>query len=294
MSRFEVAVIIASTGRPESLSTAIRHFSSQSQPPAKIILSVASPDDLPADAANAPLVEYVIGPRGSTIQRNTGLNAVAGKPDIIAFFDDDYIPSSRSIEQIARFFESNSDVAGANGLLLADGINSPGISTKDAEHLVREYDATGAADISIRKELDGLYGCNMAFRTSMLGDAAFDERLRLYGWQEDIDFAAQLLGKGRLVQTHAFAGVHQGVKTGRTSGVRFGYAQVINPLYLARKGTMRPRYAIKIILKNVIANHLRAVRPEPWVDRIGRIRGNWIAVGDALRGRLHPERVELL
>lgn len=294
MSRFEVAAIIASTGRPESLSTAIRHFSSQSQPPAKIILSVASPDDLPPDLADHPNVLHVIGPKGLPAQRNTGLRSLPAGVEVVAFFDDDYIPSSRCIEDIAGFFDSHPDVAGATGLLLADGINSSGISTEDAEALVRRHDAGGETNASIRKDLEGLYGCNMAFRRSMMDGIWFDERLKLYGWQEDIDFAAQLLGRGRLVKTHAFAGVHQGVKGGRTSGIRLGYAQVINPLYLARKGTMKPLYAGKLIAKNLLANHAKIWRPEPWVDRSGRVKGNWIAIVDALRGRLHPERIEAL
>lgn len=295
MSRLEVAVIIASTGRPANLATALHHFSNQSQPPAAILLSVASRDDLPPDLGDYPDVEHVIGPKGLPAQRNTGLRNLQSSADIIAFFDDDYIPSRRCIENVAAFFSAHSDVAGANGLLLADGINTPGISTKEAEELVQRHDAADIApDTAIRRDMKGLYGCNMTYRRRMIDGVWFDERLKLYGWQEDIDFAAQLLGRGRLVQTHAFAGVHQGVKGGRASGVRLGYSQIINPLYLADKGTMRTSFALRIIFGNFIANHARVLKPEPWVDRAGRVRGNWLGLFDALRGRLTPERIEAL
>ena len=70
----------------------------------------------------------------------------------------------------------------------------------------------------------------------------FDEGLPLYGWQEDIDFAARVARQGgALARTDAFAGVHCGVKTARSRGLPIGYSQVANPLYLVRKGTMRPR-----------------------------------------------------
>jgi hypothetical protein len=36
---------------------------------------------------------------------------------------------------------------------------------------------------------------------------------------------------------------------------------------------------------------MRALRPEPWVDRRGRARGNWLAMFDLLRGRVVPERI---
>ncbi len=295
MARLEVAVIIASTGRPANLATALRHFSSQSQSPAAILLSVASREDLPPDLDAYPGVSHVIGPKGLPAQRNTGLRNLGADADIVAFFDDDYIPSRRCIEHVASFFAAHPDVAGANGLLLADGINTSGIATAQAEELISRHDsATSAPDMSIRRDLKGLYGCNMTYRRRMIEGIWFDERLKLYGWQEDIDFAAQLLGRGRLVQTHAFAGVHQGVKGGRASGVRLGYSQIINPLYLADKGTMRTGFALRIIIGNLLANHARVLNPEPWVDRAGRVRGNWLGLFDALRGRLTPERIEAL
>ena len=295
MGRLKVAVIIASTGRPANLATALRHFSSQSHPPAAILLSVASSDDLPPDLDDYPEVEHVIGPKGLPAQRNTGLRNLSAAADVVAFFDDDYIPSRHCIENVADFFAAHPDVAGANGLLLADGINTPGISTEQAEVLVQRYDADDRpSDTTIRRDMKGLYGCNMTYRRQMIDGIWFDERLKLYGWQEDIDFAAQLLGRGRLVQTYAFAGVHQGVKGGRASGVRLGYSQIINPLYLADKGTMRRAFALRIIFGNFVANHARALKPEPWVDRAGRVRGNWLGLFDALRGRLTPERIEAL
>jgi hypothetical protein len=36
---------------------------------------------------------------------------------------------------------------------------------------------------------------------------------------------------------------------------------------------------------------LHAPRPEPYVDRRGRLRGNMLALGDLLRHRMAPERV---
>ena len=38
-------------------------------------------------------------------------------------------------------------------------------------------------------------------------------------------------------------------------------------------------------------NAARSLRPEPHVDRLGRLKGNLIAIGDLLRGRMHPMRV---
>lgn len=289
-----VAVILASTGRPESLAKALDCFRRQTLPPSRIILSVVSTDDLPAGAATMPGVEVLTGPKGLPIQRNTALRHLDAEADVIAFFDDDYIPSRFCVEQIARFFHVHRDVAGANGRLLGDGINSPGIAVGEADRLIADYDTAHAARVDVLHPLEGLYGCNMAYRASATRGLWFDERLKLYGWQEDIDFAAQVARRGRIVKTDAFAGVHLGVKSGRTSGVRLGYSQVVNPIYLNRKGTMGTVFAARIVLRNVIANHIRALRPEPWIDRVGRLRGNWLGLFDVLRGRVTPERIETL
>jgi GT2 family glycosyltransferase len=290
-----VAVIIASMGRPECLATMIRRLRVQTLAPSRIILSVAAKADIPRDADLLEGVEVAIGPKGLPTQRNTGLRVLAGDCDVVAFFDDDYIPSATALEHAAAFFAAHPEVVGANGLILADGINSPGISTEEAIGIVERFDAQAAAvDLTIHEDLEGLYGCNMIYRVAAIGDTRFDERLKLYGWQEDIDFAVKLSRHGRTVKSKAFAGVHQGVKGARTSGFRFGYSQVINPLYLMRKGTMSRKFALRLMLVNLLANHVRVFRPEPWVDRRGRLRGNWLGLWDAVNGRLTPERIETL
>jgi len=285
-----VAVVIASTGRPLEIAQLLKHLAMQTYPAEKVVLSVVTTEDLPPQLQ--PAVSVIIGSKGLPSQRNRGLEAVLNSSDIIAFFDDDYLPSNNALEGIVRLFMVHSNVVGANGQLLADGINSAGIDYDEAVALVERHDALHPpTDTETLVDLDGLYGCNMAFRTSAIGGTRFDEALPLYGWQEDIDFAAQLLPRGRLVKSAAFFGVHRGVKSARTSGLRLGYSQVVNPIYLSRKGTMRPAYAVRIICRNMLANHLRAWRPEPWIDRMGRLRGNWMAIGEVVTGRAHPGRI---
>ena len=45
---------------------------------------------------------------------------------------------------------------------------------------------------------------------------------------------------GKVVKIDAAFGVHLGTKLGRNSGLRLGYSQIANPLYLARKGAGYP------------------------------------------------------
>jgi hypothetical protein len=72
---------------------------------------------------------------GLPIQRNAALEAVIDSCDIVAYFDDDYIPSSCCLEGIDDCFRTHPDVIAANGMLLADGINSPGFTYEEASEL---------------------------------------------------------------------------------------------------------------------------------------------------------------
>jgi len=138
---------------------------------------------------------------------------------------------------------------------------------------------------------DELYGCNMAFRSQAVGSLRFDETLPLYGWQEDVDFTGQMMKRGQTVKTTAFAGVHRGVNKGRTRGIALGYSQMVNPAYLVRKGTMRPGKALRLMAKNFLANHAGLIHSEPFIDRAGRCKGNWLAILDLLRLSCNPQRV---
>jgi hypothetical protein len=93
------------------------------------------------------------------------------------------------------------------------------------------------------------------------------------------------------VRTNLFAGVHLGVKSGRTSGKRLGYSQVVNPLYLARKGTFPWAPAVRLVIRNLLANTIRSMAPEPYVDRRGRLLGNLVGLRELLSGKAHPTRI---
>lgn len=288
-AQMRIAVVVASLGRPVELGQLLAALGRQTHAPHRVVFSVASAADVPAGLPES--VEVVIGPKGLTAQRNRGMDRVIGQCDVIAFFDDDYVPSSRALEGMAALFAGHPDVVGADGHLIADGIGNAGVSHEEALALIARHERRHVPIPRIKGDSFGLYGCNMAFRASAIRDIRFDENLPLYGWQEDIDFAAQLLPHGRIVKSAAFAGVHRGVKGARNSGLRFGYSQVINPIYLARKRTMPAAYAAKLIIRNLLVNHLRAIRPEPWIDRRGRVRGNWRGLRHVLTGRIDPRLI---
>lgn len=295
----KISVIVCSVGRPGCLAYLVTRLNQQTLLPTRILLVVPSAADAPPEGslpAGLPVApEIVLSPKGLPRQRNRGLELAEGSSDFIVFFDDDFIPSRHALSRAVEAFATFPDVNGMTGQLIADGINGPGITPEEAGARVDVWDAaTGDAAARVppraRHDLVGLYGCNMAYRTAAIAGIRFDERLPLYGWQEDIDFGARV--PGRRIATDAFAGVHCGVKVGReTAGQRLGYSQIVNPIYLLRKGTLSPKFALRLCARNFAANHLRAFRPEAWIDRRARVRGNWIALIDLARGRADPARI---
>lgn len=123
------------------------------------------------------------------------------------------------------------------------------------------------------------------------GGIMFDERVALYEWYEDIDFTCRLGAFGRIVRLEAARGVHLGIKSGPVSGRRFGYPQVLNPVYLWRKRTYPASHALRTMLRHLAINAARSLWPEPYGDRRGRLIGNALAIVDLLEGQVQPEKV---
>jgi hypothetical protein len=96
---------------------------------------------------------------------------------------------------------------------------------------------------------------------------------------------------GAIVHYDGLRGVHMGAKRGRTPGVRLGYSQIANPLYLVGKGTVSWRWALNLISRNCAANIAGSLKPQGLVDRRGRFKGNLMALGDLVARRLTPQRV---
>ncbi len=285
-------VIFATKGRPAILQASLRALARQTLRPARVIIACSDPSDV-MNIAPDDIVSIIFCKPGLPAQRNNALRELNSDADILVFFDDDFIADPRWIEEITNAFRTDPKIGGITGTVLADGINGPGYSESEALSLLESKQVQSGVRVKIRP--CSPYGCNMAFRYDAIQGLQFDERLVLYGWQEDRDFGGQVALKGwNLVKISTALGVHLGTKTGRVPGKKLGYSQVINPAYLARKGTVSRITALDHVLRNFLKNLARSFVPEPYVDRFGRFCGNLIGFCDLLRGRITPERAEKL
>jgi hypothetical protein len=288
--RLTLAVIVATTGRPRTSRLTIDRLARQTRAPDRVLAVAVAPADV-AELPDAVIaVESHFAPRGLCSQRNYGLGVLGGGADLVVFFDDDFVAADDYLENAERLFLQYPEIVGATGRVIADGANGRGIPFEEAEAIVAGD--THAADWTrITRPKRGLYGCNMVYRTAAIGDLRFDEDLPLYGWQEDVDFSYRLGRRGCLVECDALKGVHMGEKIGRTSGLRLGYSQIANPLYLLGKRSIPRDLAWRIMRNNVSSNLWGSLWPEPYIDRRGRLTGNLLAIRDLATRRLHPRRI---
>lgn len=282
-----IFVAIATVGRPETLARVVQYLGKQSRPADGILVSAVSEKDV-QNLDQSSNIEVVFGLAGSSRQRNRALSLLTGRADLIVFLDDDFVPHRDYLRSLEIRFGSEPEIVGATGLLIADGIHGTGIEFDDAVQLAENF---RIAPEPTERSIEALYGCNMTVRASACEGLEFDERLPLYGWLEDIDFTYRLSARGSLVKNSSLAGVHMGVKRGRTSGRRFGYSQIANPVYLLRKGSIPRHLAFRLMRQNLASNMIRIFKPEPSIDRLGRLKGNLLALADVVRGRVDPERV---
>lgn len=287
----KIVVGIATAGRREVLCDTLAEIAGQQRLPSEILVCPAQEEDVDwSFAATLAVPVRRVAPRqGLCLQRNAILDAIVDA-DLLLFFDDDFLPAPSFIAEAEALFDAQRDIAVATGQVLADGIHGPGLGAEEARAILARDVAPAVAHLT---PVENAYGCNMVFRMAAVraAGARFDENLPLYGWQEDTDFCQQLAGQGRIVHATALRGVHRGSKRGRTSGLRFGYSQIANPVYLVRKGTLRPRRALRLAAGNIAANLGGSLKPNNPVDRRGRLKGNWLAFWDLLRGRLAPQRI---
>ena len=285
-----IAVGVATAARPHLVINLLDTLGAQSRKPDAIFVCAPTPGDISGLVQANRDVRVLTGVRGLTRQRNEILRHLVGF-DVVIFLDDDFVPGRRYIECTGAVFATRPDVVMTTGMVLADGILGPGLELAAAREMLRSTGADGRCPMTTT-DVYSAYGCNMGIRLAPVRThgLAFDEDLPLYGWLEDVDFSRGLARHGHVLKVAAACGVHLGVKSGRQSGVRLGYSQIANPVYLVRKGTCSPQRALYLMSRNVAANLVRMLRPEPYVDRLGRALGNGRALLDFVTGRLAPSR----
>lgn len=284
----QIAVVIASTMRPVALAATLSSLGGQSRLPNEIVVSVARPSDLPNPLPTDAKVVY--SERGASIQRNMGTQALSSSTDIVVFLDDDMILNRDYLRGVEAIFSTTPNAALIMGHLIANG----GVSVEEAASLVDC--AANSTHYHIKQSTFGdVYGCNMSVRFDVACKEPFDERLPLYSYMEDVDFGTRVRRHGHIGYYYGSLAVHLRAPEGRVCHRALGFSEIMNPAYLALKGTIPKTHAIAdFILKKPAANLARAILGPQRHYRWERFTGNFAALRRLLSGKIDPEHAAII
>lgn len=296
-------VVVATKGRASVAGGVLRALQQQTCPAQHIVFVGSEPADV-AGLDTHPLhsagsVSVLLSEAGLTRQRNAGLERLAALTRgedparwFVVFFDDDFRPAPDWLAHCRTAFLDDPQLVGVGGTVLADGITGTPITESQAQDFIESRRPPMKHTWSgPRRDMPDLYGCNMAYRGTVAGHERFDPALPFYGWLEDVDYSVKASRQGALRHIPECRGVHMGSSSGRTSGVRFGYSQIANPLYLIRKKTLPLQKGGWTLLRNMLSNSANTLLRNQSRDYTGRLRGNLMAIRDLFRGHCHPTRV---
>ena len=201
------SIIVNTIDRANSLRTLLYALTQQSYPHFEVIVVVGPTRDDTLEMLQAfnGRIQLLRCPTANLSQsRNIGLHAARG--DIVAYIDDDAVPSYHWLAQLARLF-ANPDLAGTGGKVYFIHPDKPfvqhhlGISSGLAEQI--DSRASALADLpppgNGYQWVTRMMGTNMAYRRRALLDiGGFDE---FFQWvYDDTDIALELVNAGKLVQ----------------------------------------------------------------------------------------------
>lgn len=209
------SLVINTTDRAGPLNTLLRSLEHQSYPHFEVIIVVGPTrdDTLEMLSAYEGRVRVLQCPEANLCQsRNIGLLDARG--DIVAFIDDDAVPSRRWLEQLARLFE-NPDLDATGGVVYLAHPNRPRVQHRIGltSSLAEQVDVRSSELEHIVPPGNGCHwvsrmmGTNMSFRRQALLDVrGFDE---FFEWVfDEADIAVRLVDAGKIVHPVKEAAVY--------------------------------------------------------------------------------------
>lgn len=201
-----ISIVVNTTDRAKPLANLLHALEHQSYPHFELIVVVGPTKDETLDvlAPYGRRVQVVRCPRANLSQsRNLGLLAARG--DIVAYIDDDAVPSYRWLEQLARLF-ADEQLAGTGGMVYLVHPANPivqhrlgAVSSLAEQTDIRNSWLEQLVPPGAGKQWTGrMMGTNMAYRRrDLLAVGGFDQ---FFEWlYDDTDIAMRLVNAGKIV-----------------------------------------------------------------------------------------------
>jgi GT2 family glycosyltransferase len=308
--RADSAVVIPTRNRPDDLLSTIEALLMQTVLPGEICV-VDSGSETPSRKAIETLCReaevrldyFHPAPRGSTIQRNIGVERTRGDP--IFFIDDDVLLAPDCHEQILKGFARNGAEVGG---IAATPSRSPRRSLATSQRFVRVFGLGGCDRDNFARMKPGFWcedvcnptdvvrlecmrGLCMSFRRAVFEHERFDDILPGYALKEDVDFGYRVSRQYLLIQIPTARCEHMESPRNRLNSHLVMRVYLGNQMYLHRKNMPQDLWHQTALWWGLVGLLLlfsaRAIIERDAGLVTGLIAGAW----DQLRGRglLDPE-----
>lgn len=287
-----LTIVIPSTDRASVLHETILGLWKQIRKPDEILISVVDADrDVPASTRAIPGVRVLVGPRGSTRQRNTAIANLRDDCTLVGFLDDDVELHPEYLFHCWSFMCEHPEAVGMSGHPVADGTLTGEIARDEARLMLASLTASSPG----YRPQYAMSGFDMIVRRSVVDRTRLDERMSLYALYEDFDFSVRCKRFGLLMSVDRCLLVHLRTGASRMSAVRLGYAQLMNPLYLWWKGSQAWYPILRICARSLTGNALGCFITRRGItrsERRKRLWGNALGLRDVLVCGAQPESIQ--
>lgn len=242
---YKLAVIVITMGKYQGIKTLLDSIESQNAKTDLVIVVDAnkqySKDKL--EKYSFPIKYLHTGPNALTEARNIGIKNVPGDFELIGFLDDDTVLCDNAIINMHSFWRNASaDTGGAS----FNVVNFPAIynmkikklfnlNSSEKGKVLKSGFGSSLYPVTTDIKTQWLSGGNTIWRSRLFSEYRFDEKLKGYGFVDDLDFSYQA-GKQYKLFVVSKARIEHFSATEHTNKIfRFGLMEVTNRYYFLRK-----------------------------------------------------------
>ena len=190
-----VAVVVPTRDRPDALARCLRALEAQVRAPELVVVvddGSQAPDEVAAVVATSSRARLVrTEGNGPAAARNHGAVAADGC-DLIAFTDDDCVPSAGWLAALVRVADAGAEVVAGPTHCAPDAGAADRAAQTITNHLLDESRGAGGTTVDFAPT------CNLAVRAAVHAAVSFDEDFPLAAG-EDRDWCARLVTSGRAI-----------------------------------------------------------------------------------------------
>lgn len=306
MKTLDYAVLFPTLNRPHFVKRFLDSLDQQTRQPVEFVLVDQSDDDSTQkvfekwEPKNPNLKKVYLHRKIKSLilSRNAALDAVSDV-DLICFLDDDLVLKPEFCERLVTVFErdTQSQYAGGMGTVVPwhyrkNPLQGIFMMPREGEG---KFQASGAPTYCHWKdqftETEFLSGGITFWRTPIIKEYRYDERLSGYGHGDDVDVSYRVSRKHKLFYEPTAQCFHDEHSPGREAGYKYRKAWIQNYYYLAQKNGLSTKAylwcAFGHLVRDLMSLDRHRVRGD--IEGISRILSGNIDTVEGYREFIHQK-----